>query len=275
MIRHLKSHRPALACLALASLATSASAERAINATFASEVIEKHAETIVEVHLVNHMTVQMIDGPEALAEAIAQSPSQEQDFRANGVVIDPSGLVAVPGLPLNPFILFREITIPTPLGDLKVGLEGRFAEVRIVTSSGAELPAEVVFADHDTGLFLVKPLEAPESPLPALVPQSSLPHPPAFSEVICLGKMPAAFGHQPVTSRVRTTGIIASRHGLDSLTSAGSNVIGNAAFDAAGDFLGITVIPGSGDPSGPDMADMGLYLISSSTLHRLAKEHLQ
>ena len=270
MIPKSKFRRPALALFAWAALATQSSIAHAFDAESATALIQKHADAIVEVRLVNHMRVRMTEGPEELSEIFAQAKSEEKGFKAAGVVISPNGVVAVPGLALNPTGLLRQISVSTPVGDIKLAVESRLSNVRIITSSGTEIEADVVLADGETGLMLDKPRSKTESGMPAVTLDRTRSEPPAFTPVLCLNRMSAAFGLQPTASIVYTTGPLPSRQGLDPLAGAGANSLGSAVFDADGGFLGITAIPSCY----ASLLDSQMYLIPASTLLRLAKEHL-
>ena len=274
MIPKSKLRRPALALLAWAALAAQASIAQAFNAESATALIEKHADAIVEVRLVNEVRVRLIEGPEGIAEMIEQGTAEEKEFNAKGVMIDPNGVVAVPSLPLNPTVMLGEISVSTPVGDIKLALESRLSNVRIITSAGTEIEADVVLADGETGLMLVKARSKPESGMPALTLAPARPQPPAFTPVLCLSRMSAAFGHQPTATIVHATGPLASRQGLDPLADAGASSLGGAVFDADGGFLGITVIPTGDRSSNASLLDVRIYLIPASTLLRLVKEHL-
>ena len=275
MITHPKFRNFTCAILAFAAIPATAPAGQAFDAASATALIEKHRDAIVEVHLVNHLSVRLIDGPAEIADAIAQTPDQDQELHTKGVMIDPSGLVAVPGLPLDPTMLVSEMTLPTPIGEIKLGLQSRLADVRILTADGGEFPADVVMRDRDTGLMLVKIREAGEKKHASLTPDAARPAPSAFTSVLCLGRMSAAFGNQATTTVVRTTLALATRHGLDPLTGADEDAIGCAVFDAKGDFLGITVIPVGGNSSTPSSQDLAIHLLPAAALHRFAKEHLR
>jgi len=255
-------------------LATAASALAApITADTANALIDKHQDAIVEVRLVNSIGVRLIDGPEELADMLAQAPREEQEFNVKGVTIHPSGLVAVPGLPLDPTMILSEMSLATPFGELKLGLESLLSNVRILATDGRELEADVVMRDRDTGLMLIKPRETPGQDQPALVPDPDTTQPPPFSQVLCISRMPAAFADQPTATLSRTTGALETRRGIDALTGVAQSALGAAVFDAGGHFLGIAVIPAGGGGSMPSTRDLGLYLLPAATLHNLAKDH--
>lgn len=265
-------HPTRLAGLFLATaLAASATPFDAASAT---SLIEKHKDAIVEVRLVATVGVRLLEGPDEIAEMIAQTPGEEHDVEAKGVTIHPSGLVAVPGLPLDPTFFISEITLPTPIGELKLGIEALLGNVRILTADGREHEADVVMRDLDTGLMLVKPREAAEDGRAALVPDADAPHPAPFTQVLCLSRMIAEFADEPTVSLARTTGALDSRRGIDALTDASSIAIGAAVFDESGRFLGVALIPSVGGGGSPSVRDVGLYLLPAASLHNLAKDHI-
>ena len=245
-----------------------------MDAAMANSIIEQHQDAIVEVRVVHKMTIRLIDGPEELAEMIAQQPAETSDQEAPGVMIHPSGLVAVAGVMLDPTMLISEVSASTPLGELRIGLQGQLSEARILMADGREIPADVVMRDPETGLMFLKPSDQTEAGFPAVIPDPSGGHAAAFTRILALGRMSADFGREPAVILARTTGKIESRRNLDRLATNDSGIIGLPLFDANKAFLGFATVPASGDNSMPSPRDFSGFMVPAATIHLLAKDHV-
>jgi hypothetical protein len=265
-----------LSSAALAAIISSSILHAApeMDVAIANAIIEQHQDAIVEVRLVNQMTVRLVDGPEELADMIAQQPAETNEQKAPGVIIHTSGLVAVAGVMLDPTMIISEISANTPLGELRIGLECQLTDARILLADGREIAAEVVMRDPETGLMLIKPSEQSDADFPAIIPDPSSAHAAPFTRILGLGRMSADFGREPAVILARTTGKIEAKRNLDRLTTRDSGIVGLPLFDANKEFLGFTTVPGNTSSNMPNPRDLGGYMLPAAILHNLAKEHI-
>jgi hypothetical protein len=88
---------------------------------------------------------------------------RENPSWANGTIIDPSGLTVISLGSIDPASIFRGMGGAGEVTSKVVSMYMR-------TVDGKEIPAEVVLRDNELDLAYVRPIKAPEAPLPFVDP---------------------------------------------------------------------------------------------------------
>lgn len=212
-------------------------------ATIAAALIAKNQNALVEIQATLSVKPELIEGPPGIGEIIGQQPAQDQPGETNGVVIHSSGLIVAPLAPLDPgAIMGGGMELDTPMGKLKLKIKTTTSAIKIITGDGHEYPAEIILREPAAGLALLKLTTPPEGGLPAVTLTRDLPTPQPFSPVFDLVRLSADFGRAPAVHLLRFVQTTPPPTPLYDLTGP-LQTIGSAAFDAAGQFLGITVVP--------------------------------
>ena len=234
---------PILALTLAATAAVSSLAFAEPVGTTAAALIAKNQDALVEIQATLSVKPELIDGPPGVGDMINQQPAQEQPGEANGVVIHSTGLIVAPLAPLDPGAMVGDsLELDTPMGKIKLGLKTSITAMKVITADGHEYPAEIILRDPAAGLALLKLTTPPDGGLTAVALTRDLPAPLPFSQVFDLVRMSADFGRAPAVRLLRIVQTTPPPVPLYDLTGV-LNTPGSAAFDAAGRFLGLTVVP--------------------------------
>ena len=264
---------PILALTLAATAAVSSLAFAEPVGTTAAALIAKNQDALVEIQATLSVKPELIDGPPGVGDMINQQPAQEQPGEAKGVVIHSTGLIVAPLAPLDPGAMVGDsLELDTPMGKIKLGLKTSITAMKVITADGHEYPAEIILRDPAAGLALLKLTTPPEGGLTAVALTRDLPAPLPFSQVFDLVRMSADFGRAPAVRLLRIVQTTPPPVPLYDLTGV-LNTPGSAAFDAAGRFLGLTVVPlraKGGGGSLAAIAETGLCILPTSEIIRLS-----
>ncbi len=240
----------------------------------AATLIAKNQDALVEIQATLSIKVEVIEGPPGIASALNQQPEHDQPGKTQGVVIHSSGLVVAPLALLDPgAIMGDETEIETPLGKIRLGVKATVSALKVITGDGHEYPAEILLRDPAAGLVLLKLTTPPEGSMTAVALTKDLPAPPPFSQVFDLERLSADFGRTPAVRMLRVVQTTPPPGPLFEVTgSAGAP--GSAAFDAAGNFLGLTVLPLRNKGGGAVKSQPQICILPIAEILRLAAKAL-
>ncbi len=96
------------------------------------------------------------DVPAEVKMALAAQGGGESKTEVTGTVIDASGLIVTSLSGLDKSSLLDGRSVPTGMGTLKLKASAEIKSIKVITASGAEVPADLVLKDEDLGLAFVK-----------------------------------------------------------------------------------------------------------------------
>ena len=146
--------RLAVICAALALAMTAMPAAADDVAQAGRQVVEKWQGAVV--------TVQMVI-KSSYSYGGEEGRKREDKSEVTGVVIDPSGLVALSLSATSPGEAFADMMPDDPEGKFQFSSE--LSDVKILLLDGQEIPANVVLRDKDLDLAFMRPKEKPAKPL--------------------------------------------------------------------------------------------------------------
>ncbi len=112
------------------------------------------------------VTVKLVTQQRMVAQGREVSKTEAKSD-VTGTIIDPSGLVVVSLLYIDPSKVFeRMISIGGGAGNYK--METQVTDVKIRLPDGEELPAKIILRDEDLDLAFIRPTEKPAEPMPAV-----------------------------------------------------------------------------------------------------------
>ena len=209
----------------------------------AKDLVAKHGAAMVMVEATLELQPKILEAPEELKAQIPDLPKSEQEGKAQGLVIDPSGIIAVPLAAINPAaVLAQGITQETPLGPIKIGADSSFLTVNVIDAEGVEHEAKVALQDTKSGLALVQLKEKPEQPWAAVELVKGKGHPDAFAPLLQLERLGATLDRQ---ISVRTSRFVQELRipGLFYELTGSAGAPGFATFDHSAKFVGLGVLP--------------------------------
>ncbi|OFX13382.1 MAG: hypothetical protein A2Z18_01920 [Armatimonadetes bacterium RBG_16_58_9] len=160
------------AALAVAGLVGACGAETQSDAR---GVAQANADAVVNVQIVVEMTTSYG----------GESEKEENRTSVTGTVIDPSGLVVTSLSGTDPSHMIS-MFMGEDDSDFKMSAE--IVDLKIKTSDGTEIPADMVLRDPDLDLAFIKPKKAPEKPLAYVdLSQSSVPQ--LLQEMVLLSRL--------------------------------------------------------------------------------------
>lgn len=260
--------------LALAAGATHAPAGDPATRELAAGLLTRNAGAIVEVQATLKITPKILEAPEGLADQLAgQMGEQEQNTTAKGVVVDPSGLVAVPLVMLDPSqVMAGGMSVETPMGTLRIGMEAAVISTRVIDGEGREYEARLALRDPNSGVALVSLAEPPAEPMSAVTLPDRTAVPAPFETLFCIERMDAEFGRAPLIRRVRFVRELPAPNPVYAISTPADNV-GFAAFDAAGRFTGLGVVV-AGEGATPEAVEPTPVVLPAHRITPLARKVL-
>ena len=157
--------------------------------------------------------------------------SDQSQLEAQGIVIDPSGIVATTNTAIDPYS-----SLSSMLGGESAATS--VASIRIRLASGEELPARVVLRDKDQNLAIVRPLRRPARPLVSVNFKGA-----ATSRlgdaVYIVGRLGKAGSRQSQASVQRVVSVVDKPRRLYVLEPNAYMYLGNVVFSENGQPLGL------------------------------------
>ncbi len=237
-------HRLSLLALAVAG-AFVCSPLRAIppaEAEAGRAIVQKHADTVVEVELVGSVEITVGDKVQ---------PPREFKRAVNATVISPRGLAV---------FSLRSITPPATMPNIKVG-KPEYKEVKIRLADDTEIPAKLVLMDEDLDLAFV----APEPAVPDReFAYADLDHPAKAELLGTYYDLARAGKHLQRTPAIRSVYSIGVVEKPRQLVLLSDYSVGCPVFDAEGRLLGVSVRHMA------DGRDTGMILLPAASIAEIA-----
>ena len=223
-----------LVLLALVTPAGTVRAQSPEERTAARDVIARRSDTMVTV---------LATLKARMSQAGRDRPSPDQAVQASATVIESNGLSVLalssidPGnlMAKNPAFAATQMKFETELSDVKM---------RLV--DGTEVPAKIVLRDSDLDLLFVRPVAAPDKPMPsadAIAPAFNV-----LDPVVLLQRL-GEVASWKTSAGIATIDVVVEKPRRFYLlsTTATSNGLGGAVFDLKGQFGGIVTLRQSSD----------------------------
>jgi len=223
------------------------------------QVAAKWQDAIVTVQLVVKTTVSY-EGE--------QSPPQEDKIEANGIVIDPSGLVVTPLSEISP-----DESMTDYLGEEadKYKVSTEITDVKILIGGTQEIPATVVLRDKELDLAFIRPVTKPEKPMTAVdLAKGSKPQ--LLDQVLALSRqgMVASRALAASFDRIET---VVEKPRFFSIPDQGLDM-GASVFMLDGSFAGLVVLRQlpSGTGSSDWYSNSAQIILPASDIQEAAKQ---
>ncbi|MEZ6009284.1 MAG: trypsin-like peptidase domain-containing protein [Planctomycetota bacterium] len=184
--------------------------------------------------------------------------SRDLGLETLGVLVDPSGLVAVSRLALNP--MGEEVNKVEAGPGQEIDIVSKLASVAVILADGTRVEAAVVFTDPQRDVSFVRtrePLEGRVNPVSLAEASSTMPG--LLDEVLVLGRTGATTAGASSITLERISAMLETPWDCLQVNAPG----GSAIYDKGGRFVGLAVHVFAGqseDGSGGLMAAMmGLH----------------
>jgi hypothetical protein len=173
----------------------------------------------------------------SLVVKLAAGGYQDQaEMEAEGVLLDASGLVVTTNSAVDPLAAYADM-----LDASSGAVSSRVVSVKIITISGAEIPAKVVLRDGDLNLAFVRPLKKPSVALKGVNFQSA-----ATAQlgdpIYLLGRLGKTGGRNLEARAERVVGIMERPRRFYVLDAYNGIYAGNVAFNEQGQPLGLLTL---------------------------------
>jgi S1-C subfamily serine protease len=222
------------------AVAGSAAAQTPEERAAARDLIAKRGDTVVTV-LGTVKTRMTMGGREA--------PPNEENIQANATVLDERGLAVMSLTNLEPGKMMSGILSQQSAGmpGMEMSMKTETTNLRLRLADGKEVPARVVLRDEDLDLAFLRPTQPLAAPIPFLEATSA--RPVQLDPLITLQrlgemtgwKVSAAFSYVMVVIDKPRTAFL------------GGMSPGAPVFDAAGRFVGVSVMLSRGSSGGQGM----------------------
>jgi hypothetical protein len=183
--------------------------------------------------------------------------SQDRPMQANATVLDKSGLAVMALSAIEPSeAMVRRI------GGAGAQVQTETAELRMRLADGNEVPARIVLRDADLDLAFLRPVDALESPIPAV--DAAQGKPGLMDLVIVLSRTGEQTNYRPIASFGYIQMTVEKPRTYHAVV--GGNTPGAAVFDGAGRFVGVFLAVG-GSRSLPFVA-----ILPADDIREIAKQ---
>lgn len=174
--------------------------------------------------------------------------SNQAQLEADGLVIDPSGLVVTTNSAIDPAALYASAMGEEAMGRIAFSVVS--AKIRL--ADGQEIPARVVLRDRDRNLAFVRPLKKPAQSL-SFVDFKGKSISQLGNPVYILGRLGKAASRVAEANCMRIIGVVDKPRRFYVLEPMAYYYSGNVAFSENGQPLGlITIKAGRGSMSSSD-----------------------
>ncbi|MCK5861220.1 MAG: trypsin-like peptidase domain-containing protein, partial [Candidatus Hydrogenedentes bacterium] len=192
----------------------------------ALQVFNQHKDAVVTVELVVEQNFSMMG---------MGGESEEMRIETTGTVIDNTGLIVVALSATDPMSMVTGL-MGGMLGD-DMKMQSKITDANIQTD-GTPIPAKVILRDKDNDLAFIRPITAPEPPLPFIDLSNSV-QPGLLDPIVVVERLGKVASRIHTVDLVRITGIV-ERPRLFYLTA--SQAVGAPAFSSDGSCVGIFVV---------------------------------
>ena len=170
------------------------------------------------------------------------SEKNESQVEALGTVVDPSGVVLVGTLPLDPIGSLMKGVLRLQKGDQTFELEMKssLGNLRLLLADKTEVPARVLLRDDDLGLFVLaaEPKKGPKAPAFSSVSLASDALTQLYTSYFILGRANEMFQHAPLIGRAMPVNELAKPRPCQTLLTP-MMPIAMPVFAADGQLVGI------------------------------------
>jgi hypothetical protein len=189
------------------------------------KLLQEKSAPVVSVKLV--LTVKISRG--------GQAQEQEINQTASGVIVDPSGLVLVPGSAFDP-----AIGIPRRMRSF-MDIQATPSNIRVVFPGDTrEYPAILGAKDSKLGLGFVMIKDLGDKKLEAASLEGEA-EPQVGATLYSVTRMDQGFDHAPAIRRVLVSGSVTKPRTMWALQGAGDDDVGMPLYDATGAVAGVVV----------------------------------
>jgi hypothetical protein len=164
----------------------------------------------------------------------AGGESDQSQLEADGIVIDPSGLVVTTNTAIDPASMYTGV-----MGEEYAGrISSTVVSARIRLASGEEIPARVVLRDKDRNVAFMRPLRRPSKPL-AWVNFRGSNGARMGDPVYILGRLGKSGSRSSEATVQRVVSVIEKPRRLYVLENNAYSYLGNVVFNESGQPLGL------------------------------------
>ena len=143
--------------LALAATTALASASTADLRDTAKKLSAEHKDAVVWLSVLAKTSMTTEGDVPAQIKAALAAQEKEEKSEVTGTVIDAtSGMIVTALGGLDKSSVVDGQTVNTPMGAIKLKANSEIKEVKVITSDGSEIPADLVLKDADLGLAFIK-----------------------------------------------------------------------------------------------------------------------
>lgn len=207
------------------------------------KLADAHRDSVVWLSVLSKTTMDAEgDVPPEIKMALA-SQGSESKSEVTGTVIDSSGLVVTSLAGLDKATMVNGKSIPTQMGTIKIKASSEIKEVKLITSDGSEIPADLVLKDEDLGLAFVKVRADSEEAKGVSFKPVNLQDSAAgevLDECLAIGRLDETFDR---TNCLVTSEIIGKAVKPRLVYRTQDQTVGCPVFLVSGKLLGISVIP--------------------------------
>jgi hypothetical protein len=164
----------------------------------------------------------------------AGGESDQSQLEADGIVIDPSGLVVTTNTAIDPASMYTGV-----MGEEYAGrISSTVVSARIRLASGEEIPARVVLRDKDRNVAFMRPLRRPSKPLPWVNFRGS--NAARMGDAVyILGRLGKSGSRSSEATVQRIVSVIEKPRRLYVLENNAYSYLGNVVFNESGQPLGL------------------------------------
>lgn len=204
---------------------------------------QTHHNSVVWLSVLSKTTMDAEGNVPAEVRMALASQGSEAKSEITGTVIDSSGLIVTALNGLDKASLLNGQTLPTATGEIKLKATGEIKEIKVLTSDGTEIPADLVLKDEDLGIAFIKVRSDSEEAKGVTFPfidlaNSATAEP--LDECITLGRLDDSMNRTPCM----LAGEVIAKAEKPRLTyRIDDDSVGCPVFLASGKLLGVSVIP--------------------------------
>ena len=215
------------------------------------------------------------DVPPEVKMALAAQGGGEAKSEVTGTVIDASGLIVTSLSGLDKASLIDGRSVQTAMGTIKLKSSAEIKSIKVITASGAEVPADLVLKDEDLGLAFVKvKADAEEAKGVAFKPVNLGDAAPAemLDACITLGRLDDSLDRSPCTL---TGEIVAKAEKPRLVYQVDDQSVGCPVFTAEGKLLGLSVLrkkSGGGDDALTEALNVSAVVLPAADVAKSAEQ---
>lgn len=235
MIRHLLT----AILLSTSMLANAAPDELRKNAL---SIMDAHKDSIVWLSILSKTTMSVDGDASDQVKVSLAGQDKESKNQTLGTVVDPSGIIVTALGGLDQSSLVDGKTVNTQMGAIKLKATAEIKEIKVITASGSEIPADLVLKDEDLGLAFIKiRMDSEEAKGLKLnsIDLSNSRKGEILEDCISLGRVDESLNREV---SIQTAEITAITTRPRTFYQVGVNSTGTPVFLADGKLLGVTVL---------------------------------